>query len=147
MTQKTVEVTTQATIEMANISKHYSGVAALTDVSVEILPGEVHAILGENGAGKSTLMNVATGTVQQDAGSIRFQGEPISGLNPRTATSLGIAIVHQHPAVLPDLTRPGEPPGRAAQVRVRRYVDDAGGPGPARWASACRCTSGTGSRR
>ena len=69
MTQKTVEVTTQATMEMANISKHYSGVAALTDVSVEILPGEVHAILGENGAGKSTLMNVATGPSSQTQGA------------------------------------------------------------------------------
>jgi ribose transport system ATP-binding protein len=104
VTQEAVEVTTQATLEMANISKHYSGVAALTDVSIEILPGEVHAVLGENGAGKSTLMNVATGTVQPDAGSIRFEGEPISVLNPRSATALGIAIVHQHPAVLPDLT-------------------------------------------
>ncbi|WP_394771005.1 ATP-binding cassette domain-containing protein [Lacisediminihabitans sp.] len=55
-----------ATLTMTNISKLYSGVAALSDVSVTILPGEVHAILGENGAGKSTLMNVASGTAQPD---------------------------------------------------------------------------------
>ncbi|NEM91817.1 ATP-binding cassette domain-containing protein [Galbitalea soli] len=89
---------------MSDISKNYSGVAALTDVSVEILPGEVHAILGENGAGKSTLMNVATGTTKPDAGTITVQGTVIPALTPGLATSLGIAIVHQHPAVLPDMT-------------------------------------------
>lgn len=110
--QDTVDVTTPdgvaaiapATLIMSNISKLYSGVAALTDVSVEILPGEVHAILGENGAGKSTLMNVASGTAQPDGGSITFEGAPIDVLTPAIAVHLGIAIVHQHPAVLPDMT-------------------------------------------
>jgi ribose transport system ATP-binding protein len=99
-----VDVLAPPTLIMSNISKLYSGVAALTDVSVEILPGEVHAILGENGAGKSTLMNVASGTVQPDGGTITFGGEPISVLTPAIAVQLGIAIVHQHPAVLPDMT-------------------------------------------
>ncbi len=92
------------TLSLANISKSYSGVAALTDVSVHIRPGEVHAILGENGAGKSTLMNVATGTTQPDSGSIVFEGQAVHALDPKLATTLGIAIVHQHPAVLPDMT-------------------------------------------
>ena len=70
-------------------------------MSVEVLPGEVHAILGENGAGKSTLMNIASGTVQPDTGSIVMQGDQVTGLTPRTAAGLGIAIVHQHPALLP----------------------------------------------
>ena len=96
--------TTQATIELSGISKSYAGAPALTDVSVEVLPGEVHAILGENGAGKSTLMNVASGTVQPDTGTIRMIGDEVTGLTPRSATALGIAIVHQHPAVLPDMT-------------------------------------------
>lgn len=93
-----------ATIEMSNISKSYSGVAAVSDVSIRVLPGEIHALLGENGAGKSTLMNIATGTTQPDAGSITILGTPVTSLNPRTATELGVAIVHQHPALLPDLT-------------------------------------------
>ena len=61
MTESTITATRPATLAMAGISKQFSGVAALTDVSVSVLAGEVHAILGENGAGKSTLMNIATG--------------------------------------------------------------------------------------
>ena len=87
-----------------DISKRYAGVAALTDVSLRVLPGEVHAVLGENGAGKSTLMNIATGTAQPDEGTITVLGQEVAALNPRSAAALGIAIVHQHPAVLPDLT-------------------------------------------
>ena len=90
-------------LDLSHISKLYSGVAALSDVSVEIRAGEVHAILGENGAGKSTLMNVASGTVQPDGGTIRFAGDLVT-LSPSVAARLGIAIVYQHPAVLPDMT-------------------------------------------
>lgn len=93
-----------ATLSMSGISKSFGGVAALTDVSLEVLPGEVHALLGENGAGKSTLMNVATGTIRPDAGSMAFRGEGVDALDPREAARLGIAFVHQHPAVMPDLT-------------------------------------------
>jgi len=91
-------------LAMRGITKLYSGVAALTDVSLEVLPGEVHALLGENGAGKSTLMNVATGVVQPNAGTIEVNGQQVDALTPSMAAGLGIAIVHQHPAVLPDLT-------------------------------------------
>jgi ribose transport system ATP-binding protein len=90
-------------LALAHISKRYAGVPALSDVSLEIRAGEVHAILGENGAGKSTLMNVAAGAIEPDGGSIVFAGEPVT-LTPAAAARLGIAIVHQHPAVLPDLT-------------------------------------------
>ncbi len=96
--------TVVATLSMSGISKSFGGVAALTDVSLEVLPGEVHALLGENGAGKSTLMNVATGTIRPDAGAMVFRGQDIDALDPREAARLGIAFVHQHPAVMPDLT-------------------------------------------
>jgi ribose transport system ATP-binding protein len=99
-----VQVDQQPTLVLSGISKSYAGVAALTDVTLEVRPGEIHALLGENGAGKSTLMGVASGAIQADAGTITFGGEPIASLDPAIATGLGIAIVHQHPALLPDLT-------------------------------------------
>jgi ribose transport system ATP-binding protein len=92
------------TLSMRDVTKHYDAVAALTDVSFEVLPGEVHALLGENGAGKSTLMNVASGATSPDTGTIVVDGEVVENLTPTTAQELGIAIVHQHPAVLPDMT-------------------------------------------
>jgi ribose transport system ATP-binding protein len=92
------------TLSMVGITKHFDGVAALREVSFDVLPGEVHALLGENGAGKSTLMNVASGTTAPDQGSIDFDGSPVENLSPALAQELGIAIVHQHPALLPDMT-------------------------------------------
>ncbi|MBB1510942.1 ATP-binding cassette domain-containing protein [Tessaracoccus sp. MC1756] len=94
----------QAVLEMRDITKRFGGVAALTNVSFTVQPGEVHALLGENGAGKSTLMNIATGSLHADEGAIIIDGEAIEHLTPITATKQGIAIVHQHPAVLEDLS-------------------------------------------
>lgn len=89
---------------LSGISKSFEGVHALDDVSLEAHPGEIHALLGENGAGKSTLMGVASGELQPDAGAIRFEGFGQERLTPKLAAGLGIAIVHQHPALLPDMT-------------------------------------------
>jgi ribose transport system ATP-binding protein len=91
-------------LSMLGITKHYDGVAALTNVSFEVLPGEVHALLGENGAGKSTLVNVASGATSPDGGTIVFDGAPVDHLTPAVAQERGIAIVHQHPALLQDMT-------------------------------------------
>jgi ribose transport system ATP-binding protein len=92
------------TLSMVAITKHYDAIAALTDVSFDVLPGEVHALLGENGAGKSTLMNVASGTTTPDGGTIAFDDTRVDNLTPALAQDLGVAIVHQHPALLPDMT-------------------------------------------
>ena len=92
------------TIRLSNISKFYSGVPALRDVSVEFYAGEVHAILGENGAGKSTLMNIISGAVQPELGEIWLSDRRISHMSPEVAASLGIAISFQHPAILDDLS-------------------------------------------
>src|SRR5262249_57296462 len=92
------------TIRLSNISKFYSGVPALRDVSAKFYEGEVHAILGENGAGKSTLINIISGALQPELGAIEFEGSPVSSMSPETAASLGISISFQHPAVIDDLS-------------------------------------------
>jgi ribose transport system ATP-binding protein len=92
------------TLSLRSITKHFDAVAALTDVTFDVLPGEVHALLGENGAGKSTLMNVASGATAPDEGTIAFEGTTVDNLTPAVAQDLGVAIVHQHPALLPDMT-------------------------------------------
>ncbi|MGH2935233.1 MAG: ATP-binding cassette domain-containing protein [Gaiellaceae bacterium] len=92
------------TLSMFGVTKHFEGVAALTDVAFDVLPGEVHALLGENGAGKSTLMNIASGALAPNAGVIVFDGEAVEDLRPASAQALGIAMVHQHPALLSDMT-------------------------------------------
>jgi ribose transport system ATP-binding protein len=123
------------TIRLAGIFKYFSGVPALRDVSVEFLPGEVHAILGENGAGKSTLMNIIAGTLQPSEGEISFQGERVQQMTPEVAASLGIAICFQHPAILEDLSVQENlcvalPPSvfsdRPAQDVVQEMLDEVG---------------------
>lgn len=91
-------------IRLSAISKLYSGVHALRDVSVEFYAGEVHAVLGENGAGKSTLMNIISGAVHPEQGEIRVGDRLISTMSPEVAASLGISISFQHPAILDDLS-------------------------------------------
>ncbi|HEX5118014.1 MAG TPA: ATP-binding cassette domain-containing protein [Pseudonocardiaceae bacterium] len=97
-------ITATPVLSLAGVSKSYAAVHALTDVSFDVRPGRVHALLGENGAGKSTLMGVASGSVQPDQGRITLAGEHLPVLTTDMATRMGIAIVHQHPAVLPDMT-------------------------------------------
>jgi ribose transport system ATP-binding protein len=94
----------EVVIRLSGISKYFSVVAALVDVSAEFRRGEVHALLGENGAGKSTLMNIISGTLQPTDGEIFFDGRPISQMTPEIAKSLGIGICFQHPAILDDLS-------------------------------------------
>jgi len=91
-------------LEMQGIRKRFGGVTALEDVSFEVRPGEVHALVGENGAGKSTLMNIASGVLAPDAGRILWDGAAVSGLSPRTAQQMGIGFVHQELALVPQLS-------------------------------------------
>src|SRR3954451_23757402 len=94
----------EPTLSMHGITKHYDAIAALTDVSFDVLPGEVHALLGENGAGKSTLMNVASGAIAPDGGTIAIASDDFDSLTPALAQTLGIVMGHQHPALMPDMT-------------------------------------------
>ena len=112
------------TLSMVGITKHFDADVALRDVAFDVLPGEVHALLGENGAGKSTLMNVASGTTAPDEGSIVFDGAPVENLTPALAQELGIAIVHQHPALLPDMTVAENFRVAVAEEHLRRRDQD-----------------------
>src|SRR3954471_1983434 len=91
-------------LHAVDITKSYAGVHALKSVSFELLPGEVHALIGENGAGKSTLIKVITGAVTPDSGTLAIAGQNIQHNSPAIARSLGIAAVYQQPSLFPDLT-------------------------------------------
>ena len=89
---------------LAGIKKNYGAVCALQGVDFDLRAGEVHALLGENGAGKSTLINVITGARAPDAGTMTLAGRPLGALSPAATRALGIACVHQQPALFADLT-------------------------------------------
>ena len=91
-------------VEMTGISKSFPGVRALDDCRFELLPGEVHALVGENGAGKSTLMNILAGIYHRDAGTIRVKGQEVEVASPRAAQNLGISIIHQELNLMGHLT-------------------------------------------
>jgi ABC-type sugar transport system ATPase subunit len=84
--------------------KQFPGVQALSDVSVEVQRGEIHALLGENGAGKSTLGRVIGGVYQADAGEIALDGQSLGRIDEHTASRLGIAIVHQEGSLVTQLS-------------------------------------------
>src|ERR1700753_485950 len=99
-----VAVTTATALRLTDVVKSFGAVRALRGVSLEVSSGEIHALVGENGAGKSTLMSVASGATPPDSGMIEFCGEVVSTATPAGMRSLGLAVVYQHPALLPDLT-------------------------------------------
>jgi ABC-type uncharacterized transport system ATPase subunit len=83
-------------VQLKGIAKYFPGVIANEDVDLDVLPGEIHALLGENGAGKSTLMNILTGIYQPDAGQIIIDGYVRDFASPLQAIASGIGMVHQH---------------------------------------------------
>ena len=87
-------------LEMQDISKHFGHVRAMEEVSLELYPGEVLALVGDNGAGKSTLIKVVSGALTPDRGVIRLAGKPVTMRNPRDADNLGIATVYQDLALV-----------------------------------------------
>lgn len=94
----------QPRLSLRNITKRYPGIVANDGISLDIMPGEVLAVLGENGAGKSTLMKIIYGSVRQDEGTVEFDGRPLEISSPAEARALGIAMVHQHFALFDTLT-------------------------------------------
>jgi ribose transport system ATP-binding protein len=89
---------------MADIVKRFPGVVALRGVDLEVLPGEVHCLLGQNGAGKSTLIKVLAGVHQPDEGRIVWNGEEVRLAHPQAAMDLGIATIYQELDLVEGLT-------------------------------------------
>ena len=89
-------------LELKHISKHFPGVKALQDISVDFREGEIHAILGENGAGKSTLMKIICGIYQADEGTVVLDGKELHLKGYKDAINSGISIVNQEINLIPD---------------------------------------------
>ncbi|MBA9026476.1 sugar ABC transporter ATP-binding protein [Peribacillus huizhouensis] len=91
-------------VQMKNITKHFGGVKALTDVSLNVEKGEIHALIGENGAGKSTLMKILAGAYQNDKGQILINGKEAKITSPKDVINLGVSVIYQEFMLAPDLT-------------------------------------------
>lgn len=123
------------------VCKAFPGVQALLDVTLEVMPGEVHALLGENGAGKSTLGKIIAGVYAADKGEIQLDGTLLGRLDEAAARARGIGIVHQEGSLVPQLSVAenvfaGHAPAgfmgrvdrRAMDARARSLLDDLGLP-------------------
>ena len=108
MTTHTTENTGKATstpiVDVRDLSLAFGNVQALRDVSLQLLPGEITAIVGDNGAGKSTVVRCISGIHKADSGEIHYDGSPVSFHNPKNAREAGIETVHQNLALVEDLT-------------------------------------------
>jgi ribose transport system ATP-binding protein len=89
-------------LRLANISKSFSGIQALSEVNLDLNRGEVHVLVGENGAGKSTLMKILSGAYERDSGSITIDGEVQTSWNPALARAKGVGMVYQEFNLVPE---------------------------------------------
>lgn len=115
-------------LSLEGIGKRFGAFQALDDVSLDLMAGDVHCLLGENGAGKSTLCNVIFGVHQPDAGAMRMNGAAYRPRNPREAIEHGIAMVHQHFSLVDDASvldnlLLGQARGRIDRAREARRVE------------------------
>jgi rhamnose transport system ATP-binding protein len=91
-------------VALSGIVKTYGGVRAIRNADLSVAPGTVHALVGENGAGKSTLIKILAGAERADAGSLQFNGEPVSIASTTDAIGLGVQTVYQEPQLFPELS-------------------------------------------
>ncbi len=91
-------------LHVADVQKSFGGLKALSDIDLQVMEGEVHAIIGPNGAGKSTLLNVIVGRIPPSSGAVVFDGVVLTGKAPHQINQLGISRVFQTPEIFPDLT-------------------------------------------
>jgi ABC-type uncharacterized transport system ATPase subunit len=117
-------------IRMEGIDKSFGAIRANRGASVEVMPGEIHALVGENGAGKSTLMRILGGLMKPDAGHVEVNGRDVTGWSTNEAIAAGIGIVHQHFMLVPTLTVAEnlvlgcEPKTRGIVLDYKRAADD-----------------------
>ncbi|AZA13222.1 sugar ABC transporter ATP-binding protein [Corynebacterium choanae] len=121
----------QPLLKVAGVDKRYGGVHALRDVHWSVLPGEVHALVGENGAGKSTLIKMISGAEKPDSGTITIDGETLPLGNTQAAMSCGISAVYQEPQLFADLTVAeniflGREIAKAGKVQWNTQLEDVG---------------------
>lgn len=90
-------------LSLRDVGKSFGQTRALSGMTLDLFPGEVHAVVGENGAGKSTMIKIMTGVHQPTSGRIEIDGRPVTLLGTRAARSAGIAAIYQEPMVFPDL--------------------------------------------
>jgi branched-chain amino acid transport system ATP-binding protein len=95
---------TEPILRVTALSRTFDGLAAVSDVSLELRPCEVHAVIGPNGAGKTTLINMLSGDLAPSAGAIRFEDREIAGLSADRVARLGIARSYQKVNIFPDFT-------------------------------------------
>lgn len=94
----------QTILSIQNISKRFGGTQALSQVSMELKRGEIHALMGENGAGKSTLIKIISGVISKDSGTILMEDKPLHVKSPQEARKQGINVVYQELSLIPNLT-------------------------------------------
>ena len=119
-------------LRAVGISKRFGGVTALDQVGIDLVPGEVHALVGENGAGKSTLIKILTGVYSADEGEITYRGEAVAPSSPRDAWDMGISTTFQEITLVPlmsvarNLYLGNEPRGRWGLLGVNEMNRNAG---------------------
>jgi inositol transport system ATP-binding protein len=114
-------------LRMTLISKRFPGVQALDDVNLEVLPGEIHALLGENGAGKSTLIKILSGAQQPDSGTIEIDEQQVTMTSPHDAQRRGVVTIYQEFTLAPNMTIAenvfiGREPGPGVFVNWRKMA-------------------------
>ena len=98
------DAATAPLLQVNGVGKVFAGVPALSDVSLTLHAGEVHAVIGENGAGKSTLIHLLTGGLAADGGTMSLRGQAFTPPSPASAAAQGIAVLHQEPQLVPSLS-------------------------------------------
>lgn len=130
----------RAVVELTDVSKAFGPVQALSNVSLKLVPGQVHCLAGENGAGKSTLIRILTGALHRDSGSYQIEDKPVTTVTPAAMRAAGVQAVYQELSLMPHLavgenmfmgrlpSRSGVLRNGVLHARCRQVLDEVGLP-------------------